>query len=174
MRPAMMPTAAAIAVTAVAAAAEPALAHGTERGFVLLLPTGYYLFGGAAAVAASFLLLAVVPPRRIERLTHARLRLGTFPAITPVPTSLAACGLLSLLVLAGLFGSRDPLANPLPLAVWTVWWIGIALLHALLGNIWAYLNPWVGPYRVLDRLTGGRLSRAPPLAYPQRLGYWPA
>jgi hypothetical protein len=52
--------------------------------------------------------------------------------------------------------------------------VGIALLHAVLGNIWAYLNPWVGPYRVLDRLTGGRLSRAPPLAYPRRLGYWPA
>jgi hypothetical protein len=167
-------TAAAMAGTVVATASEPALAHGTERGFVLLLPTGYYLFGAAAAVAVSFLLLALLPPRRIERLAHARLPLGTLPGISPVPTSLAAFGLLALLILAGLFGSRDPLANPLPLAVWTVWWVGIALLHAVLGNIWAYLNPWVGPYRVLDRLTGGRLSRAPPLAYPRRLGYWPA
>ena len=174
MRRAMKLTAAAIAVAGVATGAEPALAHGTERGFVLLLPTGYYLFGGAAAVAASFLLLALVPPRRIERLAWARVPLGTLPAISPAPTSLAAFGLLALLVLAGLFGSRDPLANPLPLAVWTVWWIGIALLHALLGNVWAYLNPWIGPYRALDTLAGGRLGRAPPLVYPRRLGYWPA
>jgi hypothetical protein len=174
MRPATKLIAAAVAVTVVATAAESALAHGTERGFVLLLPTGYYLFGGAAAVAASFLLLALVPPGRIERLTRARLRLATLPPISPVPTSLAAFGLLALLVIAGLFGSRDPLANPLPLAVWTVWWIGIALIHALLGNLWAFLNPWIGPYRIVRLLAGGRLSRAPPLAYPSRLGYWPA
>ena len=57
------------ALRAVVPAALPALfaagaalrAHGSERGFVLLLPTGHYLVGGALAVAASFVLLAVVP-----------------------------------------------------------------------------------------------------------------
>jgi hypothetical protein len=35
------------------------------------------------------------------------------------------------------------------------------------------LNPWTGPYRLLDRLSGGRISR-PALPYPAWLGYWPA
>jgi hypothetical protein len=151
-----------------------AVAHGTERGFVLLLPTGYYLFGGAAAVAITFLLLCLVPAGLVERLARARLPLGSVPEISPIPTSLAAFLLLGLLLAAGLYGSRDPLENPLPLTLWTVWWVGVTLLHPLLGNLWALINPWVGPYRLLDRLSGGWLSRAPPLAYPARLGYFPA
>lgn len=152
----------------------PAHAHGAERGFVLLLPTGYYLFGGAAAVAASFLLLCFVPPSIPERLARFRWPLGTMPAIHPAPTSLAAVSLLCLLIAAGLFGSRDPLANPLPLAIWTVWWVAITVLHAIVGNLWSFINPWIGPYTLMDRLAGGRLSRAPFLAYPAWLGYWPA
>jgi hypothetical protein len=164
----------ALAASALLAAAEPAAAHGTERGFVLLLPTGYYLFGGAAAVAASFLLLALAPPGAIERLARARLRLGAIPAVSPVPMSLAAFVLLCLLAAAGLFGSRDPLANPLPLTIWTLWWVGLTLLQALVGNLWALLNPWIGAYRLLHRLAGGSLARAPLLRYPAWLGYGPA
>ena len=153
--------------------AEPATAHGTERGFVLLLPTGYYLFGGAAAVAASFMLLFLVPPGPVERLLRARLPLGSVPQVSPVPASLAAFAVLAALLAAGILGSRDPLKNPLPLTIWTVWWVGIALLHAVIGNIWALINPWIGPYRLLDRLTGGWLSKAQ-LPYPHWLGYFPA
>jgi hypothetical protein len=154
--------------------AAPAAAHGTERGFVLLLPTGYYLAGGALAVAASFLVLAAVPATIVEGLTRARLRLGTVPAASPVPTSLVAFLAMCVLLFAGIYGSRDPLANPLPLAVWTVWWVGITLLHAAVGNIWAYINPWTGPYRLLGRVTAGRIGEKPPLCYPDWLGYWPA
>ena len=40
----------------------PAFAHASDRGHVLLLPTGYYVAGGAFAVAVSFLVLALLPP----------------------------------------------------------------------------------------------------------------
>ena len=152
---------------------EAALAHGAERGFVLLLPTGYYLIGGALAVAASFVLISFVPPAFIARAAQARLPLGAVPSINPAPTSLAAFFALCLLFAAGFLGSRDPLANPLPLAIWTLWWVGITLLHALIGNVWRFINPWIGVYRVLDWLSGGSLARAV-LPYPSWLGYWPA
>lgn len=44
-----------------AAALVPSLAsaHASPGGFVLLLPTGYWMAGGAAAVALSFALLAL-------------------------------------------------------------------------------------------------------------------
>ena len=48
------------------------------------------------------------------------------------------------------------------------------LLHPVFGNLWAFINPWTGPYRLLDRLSGGRIGKAPPLRYPAWLGYWPA
>jgi hypothetical protein len=72
---------------------------------------------------------------------------------------------LAVLVIAGYAGSRDPLSNPLPLTVWTLWWVGLTLLQALFGNLWRHLNPWVGPFRLLG-------LRKPLLPY--RLGYWPA
>ena len=161
----------ALAALAASVAADAAWAHGTERGFVLLLPTGYYLVGGAVAVAASFLLISVVPPRLVEKLVAARLKLGSVPRISAVPTSLASFALLMLLLAAGFTGSREPLDNPLPLTIWTVWWVGITLAHALLGNLWAFINPWTGPYRLLDHLSGGRLARAA-LRYPAWFGYW--
>ena len=148
-----------------------ALAHGSERGFVLLLPTGYYLTGGALAVAASFVLIALVPGGPVRRLAARRIRLGSLPAFSPVPTSLLALAVMVLLVGAGLYGSRDPLENPLPLAVWTVWWIGMTLLHAAFGNLWAFINPWSGPYRLVERVFRGRIGG---FAYPRWLGYWPA
>ena len=81
----------------------PALAHGSERGFVLLLPTRHYLFGGAAAVAATFLLLVLLSGRWVDRIAEARLRLGSVPPISRAPTSLASFLLLLLLLAAGLY-----------------------------------------------------------------------
>jgi hypothetical protein len=162
-----------LACVCLLSALDAALAHGTERGFVLLLPTGYYLMGGALAVAASFSLIALVRPERIERLVKFRIGLGRLPAISPAPFSLLSFALLVFLLAAGFLGSRQPLGNPLPLTIWTVWWIGVALLHPLFGNLWSFLNPWTGPYRLLDRLAGGQLSHMA-LPYPAWLGYWPA
>jgi hypothetical protein len=143
----------------------PALAHTSERAFILLLPTGYYLLGGALAVAASFLILLALPAERVKRWCGAELVLAHVKAPSETWVSLASFVVLVLLILAGYVGSRDPLDNPLPLTVWTLWWIGLTLAHAVFGNLWRYLNPWVGPFRLLG------LRRAP---LPYRLGFWPA
>lgn len=146
-----------------------ALAHAGDQAFVLLLPTGVYTVAGVSAVAATVLVLAVVPT----------LGGGSFFASIPLFRQPAFSGgavvsLLSFIVLValvavGFTGSRDPLANPLPLAVWTVWWIGLVSLAALLGNFWAWINPWTG----LHRLLIGSAGFAPPLRLPDRLGSWP-
>jgi hypothetical protein len=148
-----------------------AWAHGSERAFILLLPTGHYLVGGALAVAATFLVLAITPQRISDRLACARLPLIAVRPPSPVASSLLAFLILAFLLATGLLGSRDPLANPLPLTIWTLWWVGFTLATAVLGNLWAYVNPWTGPYRLAMRLAG---SSAPLLRYPPWLGYWPA
>jgi hypothetical protein len=148
-----------------------AWAHGGDRAFVLLLPTGHYLVGGTLAVAATFLLLALIPRGISDRLAAARLPLLALIPPSPVPISLLSFLFLAFLLATGLLGSRDPLANPLPLTIWTLWWVGFTLVTALFGNLSSYANPWTGPYRLATRLAG----RAKPLfRYPPWLAYWPA
>ncbi|GLS30034.1 hypothetical protein SAMN04488498_104260 [Mesorhizobium albiziae] len=153
------------------AATGNALAHASDRGHVLLLPTGYYLTGGAIAVAASFLALTVVPPTLLDRLASQRLhlfRVGT--GLRPL-VSLASFLFLAVLVAGGFLGSRDPLSNPLPLTIWTLLWVGLTLVQGLIGNIWAWINPWHGPVRLAETILGAG-TRSTRL--PAAIGYWPA
>ena len=154
--------------------AAPAAAHTTEGGIVLLLPTAYYIAGGTIVVALTFLLLLFVPARLFHCLVRWRKRLGDWPALPPLIGSSISFAVLVALLIAGLIGSRDPLANPLPLAVWTLFWIGMTILQALLGDIWAVINPWIAPYRLILRLLGRSAHDEPLLRYPGWLGYWPA
>lgn len=158
-------------LAALALVAGPVSAHTSERGFVMLLPTGLYILGGALAVALSFVVMAALPSRAFDALTHFRrslARLGRGPGPWPSAASLA---LLALLVHAGFTGTRDPLENPLPPFVWSLWWVGFTFAVAVLGDLWAPLNPWRALHRLAVAVT--RL-RQPLLAYPERLGTWPA
>ncbi len=147
--------------------AEPALAHPGERGLVMLLPTGLYMLGGAAAVVLSFAVVALVPSPAFSKLTARTEAVEATGKRSLVPSAIMLA-LLVLLVIAGYAGSRDPLANPLPLAVWTLWWVGFTFLVAVAGDIWALLNPWRAAGVLLPRYPASRFR------YPERLGYSPA
>jgi len=155
-------------------------AHVVGRSFILLLPTNLYIFGGAAVVAASFLLLAFIPAKSfsvIQRLRKRLVLLDGREAVrkgAPIGLSLLSFVFTLLLISAGWLGSRDPFDNPLPLFVWTVWFVGFTYLHALLGNLWLVLNPWTGVYRLLMRLPRMKRPTGPILRYPRFLGYWPS
>ncbi|MFC6490266.1 hypothetical protein [Nitratireductor sp. GCM10026969] len=148
----------------------PALAHASERGHVLLLPTQYYALGGAAAVAFSFLVLVLLPPEPLLRFGARRLRIASPPFDGRATISFLSFLVFALLLYAGATGSRDPLANPLPLTVWTLVWVGLTLAHGLLGNLWAWLNPWYGPWRLAVRLG---LPETGWLRLPDALAYRP-
>lgn len=146
-----------------------ALAHASERGHVLLLPTGHYLIGGALAVAVSFGVLAFLPAGGLRNAGAWRLRLIRAPRHGRAIVSLISFALLVLLIAAGLWGSRDPLSNPLPLTVWTLFWVGLTLAQGLLGDLWSWINPWYGPARLIRRIAGDRV-----VPLPEWLGVWPA
>ncbi len=148
---------------------DQAFAHASERGHVLLLPTGHYLVGGAVAVAASFLALLVLPERLVVRAAAMRLWLFACPERSRAVVSLLSFSFMAMLLLAGLFGSRDPLSNPLPLTVWTLLWVGVTLVQGVVGNVWTWLDPWYGPWKIAHRV-----FRLKPTRMPARWGYWPA
>jgi hypothetical protein len=140
----------------------------------MLLPTGHYLAGGALAVAASFLALILLPSAAADHLAKQRLVLsGNWRPRGRTVVSLLAFAILLVLLLAGWRGSRDPLSNPLPLTIWTLVWIGLPLVQGVLGDAWAWVNPWYGPCRVIRRIFG-RDADEPIVALPRWMGYWPA
>ena len=158
-----------------AACAPAALAHAGERGFILLLPTGLFQAGGTIAVAVSFLVVIWIRASALRRTFT-----GARRALFPVPRghfgwNVLGSAVLVVLVAAGLAGSRDPLANPLPLSVWTLMWVGLAFAHAVLGYLWPILNPWTAFARPVRRalgMTGGDDKGV--LPWPEALGTWPA
>ncbi len=168
-----MSLAAALAAPALASA-PAAYAHAGERGFVMLLPTGLFLIGGTAAVAVSFLVVSWFRGAALRQALES-LRWTAIPALRGLRgTNVAAAMLLVTLIAAGLAGSRDPLANPLPLATWTLLWVGLTFVHAVFGHVWPYLDPWRPIASLVNRLLRGSDHPAPPLPWPRALGRWPA
>ena len=157
------------------ASAPAALAHAGERGFILLLPTGLFQAGGTIAVAVSFLVVIRFRASALRRMIEsARRPLFSVPRSLP-GSNAAASAVLVVLVAAGLAGSRDPLANPLPLSVWTLMWVGLTFAHAVLGYVWPFLNPWTALARWVRRISGRTGDDdAAVLVWPQALGSWPA
>ena len=159
----------ALALAALALMTAPAFAHAAGRGFVMLLPTGWVIAGGALAVLVSFAAVSLLP----------RLAMKVPSPVRPLSPGVAqGMSLVSALVLAGLIamgfiGPRDPVENLLPLAIWTLWWVEIVMLHPLFGNLWEALNPFAGPAAVL-RGKLGQEEGAPPTRYPAWASYWPA
>ena len=169
---------------AIACAATSAGAHGFGQRFDLPLPLSLYLFGAGAAVALSFVIFGLFvrrPPahRDIPQVDLTATPLGRLIAspIVVVALKLVTLGLFAVTIVAGVLGDQNPYRNIAPTLVWIVWWVGFAYVSALVGNVWALINPWRTIFDtanwVCQRLgSRGGLSFQRP--YPRALGVWPA
>ncbi len=135
----------ALAFAALCLLSTAAFAHAAGRGFVMLLPTGWVIAGGALVVFVSFVAVSLL----------SRLAMRVPAPVAPLSpaveqgVSLISAFVLGALIVIGFTGPRDPVENLLPLAVWTLWWVEIVMLHPLFGNLWEALNPFTGPHALL-------------------------
>lgn len=158
--------------------ASPAVAHAFGQRYDLPLPLWLYTTGAGATVALSFAVIALFlrrTHRDPETLSVDMLRVSGLHWLchrwvrTGVQT--ASVGVFTLILAACFFGNPDPFDNIAPTFVWVVWWVGLAFLSALMGNLWDLLNPWRILFQWATRLSR---SDAAPRPFPAWLGYWPA
>ena len=165
-------------------AVTPAGAHGFGARYDLPVPLWLFVTGAAAAVIISFVLMALFVRGGFRLSAHPRISLMQWRAGRAIAHPLvlallraAALLLFMLIVIAGFFGNQSPVKNISPLMVWAVWWVGMAYMSALVGDLWALLNPLNTAYRWAESICarlrhGAVLSRR--LPYPHALGVWPA
>ena len=159
------------------AGAETAHAHGFGARYDLPLPLDMYLWGAGLTVALSFIFVGLFlrghdESRRswkFDLLGLPFLRLMGVPAILEIFRVLSVA-LFLLIVVAGFIGDQNPFKNPAPTAVWILWWVGLAYISALVGPVWAALNPIATLFRWAEAIRP--ISRDRP--YPERWGRWPA
>ena len=171
------------AIAGLGALAAPAHAHGFGQRYDLPLPLSLYLLGTAAAVVVSFVIVGLFARHTPGARGYPRLDLSTYPLgrliVHPISVlflQIVSVGLLILTVIAGLGGSQNPYQNIAPTLVWIIFWVGLAVFSAFVGNLWAVINPWRTLFDWGDRLhkaTAGR-DLALRLPYPEVLGVWPA
>ncbi len=164
--------------------ARQASAHAFGVRYDLPVPLSLYLAGAGAAVVLSFIVAAWFVRSgtgEADRLHYdlLRWRAARLLAAGAVrgAVKLASTALFITILAAGLFGEQDPYENLAPTMVWIIWWVGMAYVSALFGNLWALVNPWSAVFEAAEwvyaRLRpGARLGFA--LAYPPWLGAWPA
>jgi hypothetical protein len=83
--------------------------------------------------------------------------------------------LLGVGIYSGIHGTEAPDRNFAITFFFVTVWIGFPFVSALVGNVFPIFNPW----RAIARVAGGAYRllsrrRLPHLAYPEKLGRWPA
>lgn len=153
-------------------------AHGFGQRFDLPLPLWLWLTGAGATIVLTFLALALFARQRplgaawpgVDLLRFAAVRRLAHPLA--VALRIAACALFGLTLATGFFGNPDAYANLSVTMVWVLWWVGLAFVCALVGDLWEVADPLRTLYRAAARRLGARESPARP--WPQWLGCWPA
>lgn len=157
--------------------AAPAFAHGAIGGRRdLPVPLWLFVFGAATALIISFVALSTLwtEPRFEDR----PLRSARPSWIQSILTNhglewtIRILMLLFFVVVAMASARRASVTETIgPIVVYAWFWVGLAIAHALFGNLWATLSP----FDTIGRLVGpGDEDESPSRPYPRAWGRWPA
>jgi hypothetical protein len=143
----------------------PASAHGIRGAAELPIPVWLFSWAAAIVLVVSFVALSTLWQR--PQLQEVRERpLLTLPRALDWLAGLVGLALFALVIYSGFDGTQVATLNFSTVFVYVIFWVGLPLASALLGDVFAAFSPW----RALARLLRAR----PRLSYPERLGRWPA
>ena len=162
-----------IALTLMVAVPTAAAAHGVQGRAETPIPIEAFFLAAGIVLVVSFVgltfgwskpVLANIPWRRLPRPVEAVL---LSPITIWIGRAIILLGFL-LVAATAAFGSTRIGANPAPLVIFVIWWVGLVPISAIFGNVWRELNPWATIARLL-RIPDVRPGRP----IPPRIGYWP-
>ena len=150
-------------------------AHGISQRADLPIPEWLFAWGAALALLASFVALSVLWPRPVLADVRERL-LVRVPFALEVLAGTLGVAAFAFVAYAGFAGNQTATANIAPTSIFVLFWVGVPCASVLLGDVFAAFNPWRAVGRACGtlarRVAGADLPR--PLAYPERVGRWPA
>ncbi len=168
-------TSLAAATVVILAAPGAVLGHALSATYSSRLPLAVYLAGAAATVALSFIFVLVRDVRADRPDDSIDTADGTLPS-APIRVGLRALGLLAWawIIAQGIIGGSSD-ADVGTLFLWVYGWVGVAMICALIGPVWHFLDPF-STLHDLGAWVVRRLGiQAWDLAeYPTALGRWPA
>jgi hypothetical protein len=134
------------------------VAHGIGGRSDLPLPLWMFAYGAATALLISFVALRVLWPRpRLDAAARGRVApawVATATGATGVVGRVLGVAIFALLLGAAAFGSSSAAANLAPVAVYVLFWVGVALVSAVAGDVWRVLSPWDTLAATAARLRG--------------------
>jgi len=155
-------------------------AHALVSRGDLPIPAWLFVWGAAIVLVVSFFAISAAwrePKFEDERWRAITPRLSGVLLSRPVALIGGTIGtfLLGLVVYAGLNGTEAPDRNFALIFIFVTVWLGFPVLSALFGDVFRAVSPW----RFVGRSVGGLVKvclrrPVPHLAYPERLGRWPA
>ena len=131
----------------------PALAHGIGGRSDLPIPRWLFAWAAAVVLIVSFVALATLWPK--PRLERARSRVVLqFPRILDPICGAIGIALFVVVVYAGFAGEQElPGANLAPTFIYVLFWVGLAFLSALFGDVFRAFNPWRAGARAVSWTT---------------------
>ncbi|HVF79823.1 MAG TPA: fenitrothion hydrolase [Solirubrobacteraceae bacterium] len=157
------------------AAPEAAFAHGLVGREDLPIPKWLFGWGATVVLVASFVGLAVLwrEPRLEQPVER---RVGGLPRVLDPIAGAIGVALFVLVVYAGFAGDQTTTNNLAPTFIFVLFWVGLAVVSPIFGDVFKALNPWRACARAVATIAA-KVSRGglpAPMAYPPKLGRWPA
>ena len=121
-------------------------AHGVGSRTDLPLPVWLFAYGAGAALLISFVTLRILWPKpRLEALATG----PTLPTWASTAVSVAGgvarvvgLAFFGLVLVAAAAGTEESASNFAPVAVYVLFWVGLQVASAVLGDVWRVLSPW--------------------------------
>jgi hypothetical protein len=125
-------------------------------------------------IVISFLAMFRLRERKLGRVPKHTLL--TVPRALEWACGVVGVGLFAVIVYSGLRGEQNFTSNLAPTAVYVVFWVGIPIFSAFLGDLFRPLNPWraVGRLGAAAVRATGREPRPLLGSYPTKVGRYPA
>jgi hypothetical protein len=156
------------------------VAHALVARKDLPIPAWLFAWGASIVLIVSFFALSAAWRKpKFEQECWRPSGDGLSRTLLSVPVRIL-CGavgvfLLGFSIYAGLHGTEAPDRNFAATFIYVTVWLGFPLFSVIFGDVFRPFNPW----RAVGRVIGGAFSsiagqRPAHLAYPEKLGRWPA